>query len=80
MGSPTKNIIILMVTVTGQGDNPMDALFCLTICFFFLVCTEHSLHSLAVKVPTWSTVFGARLPLHGLKQGKTSAGPPSLGK
>ena len=22
-GSPTKNIIILVVTVTGQGDNPM---------------------------------------------------------
>ena len=53
--------------------------FCLALwCFFFpgvhlsILCIP----SLAIKVPTWSTVFGARLPhLHGLKQGKTSALP-----
>ena len=29
LGSPTKNIIILVVTVTGQGDNPMYVLYSL---------------------------------------------------
>ena len=53
LGSPTKNIMILVVTVTGQGDNPIYKIYAMR---------RHDLYLLKVNLPKTGKTSSRHVP------------------